>query len=78
MYFTCREAALSSPVDSELTVKFVDRAIRHRLIGTVDERVAAPLHQDRGARQIVVLEELPEGTLVTIRRQVAQDRKSVV
>lgn len=50
----------------ELTVKFVDRTIGHGLIGAVDERVTASFHQDRRARQIVVLEELPESGLVAI------------
>lgn len=50
----------------ELTVQLVDRPIGRGLIGTVDEGVSAALHQDRGARQAVLLEELPEGALVAI------------
>lgn len=56
---------LSSHVD-QLTVQLVDRPIGRRLIGAIDEGVAAALHQDRRARQAVLLEELPEGALVAI------------
>jgi len=50
----------------KLTVQLVDRPIGRGLIGAVDEGVAAALHQDRGACQAVLLEELPESALVAI------------
>jgi len=57
---------LNSAHKQRLTVQLVDRPIGRGLIGAVDEGVAAALHQDRGAGQAVLLEELPQGALVAI------------